>query len=136
MAEENPIQILKMFNSITIGDATGRDQTLYFGSAPSTSFHADDYELPPQLPWQSFDVRFGSGGLVEVVSGGTREYPISVQSDTYPLTVHWHFAQSSVRGVSLIDEESRSTLGVFTGTDGTFCIESPASSHQIGRAHV
>jgi hypothetical protein len=92
-------------NSITIGDANGGSQTLYFGEDESGDLPAGQagiqvamFAMPPAPPAGSFDARFESaeGGLMaQTHTSAVSEVidlPIAIQSSAYPLTVTWKVA--------------------------------------------
>jgi hypothetical protein len=78
-------------NSITVADAGGYSQTLYFTSATG-SHGTTGAELPPPAPGGSPDVRFASGAVAEALGTGPaeqREVPILLSHLTGPLRVSW-----------------------------------------------
>lgn len=82
-------------SSITIRDSKKGSQTLHFGSGLKDSLLLSMCVMPPLPPQGAFDARF------ETADGGTMvrthpsefsnavEFPISIQSTAYPLTVSW-----------------------------------------------
>ena len=91
-SESNPADLL---NSLTVRDAKGGSQTLYFGADGKNEIQVSRYEMPPTPPVGALDARFATaegGFMVQThavkVSEGT-EFPVTVQSDAYPLTVSW-----------------------------------------------
>ena len=82
-------------HSLTITDADGGMQTLYFGADGKKEIPVNMFVMPPLPPMGSFDARF------ETVEGGTMaqthpeevsdviDLPIAIQSSAYPLTVSW-----------------------------------------------
>lgn len=73
-----------------ISDKSGRKQVLYFGS--SENIDPSMYELPPQAPELSFDVRFSSNRCVELLPEKLetmREFPIVAEASEYPLSITW-----------------------------------------------
>ncbi|MBI4546894.1 MAG: lamin tail domain-containing protein [Ignavibacteriae bacterium] len=86
------MNLLDRFNSLTITDAEGHRQTLYFGVDPDGKFPTMSYELPPLPPKGIFDVRFATNRYVEAYAtqrGEIKEYPITIQSVSYPITIRW-----------------------------------------------
>jgi hypothetical protein len=79
---------IEQLGKIIIKDASGSEQTLYFGKGPSEYFPAGRFDMPPAPPEGGFDARFSSGSFVEF-SGETetREIPINISSETYPVTI-------------------------------------------------
>ncbi len=83
-------------STLTIDDASGASQTLYFGDTRE-GMSVDVYELPPVPPTPIFDARFGTGRMVEVAeSKQKRDIPILLSSAVYPLTVHWNINPQSI----------------------------------------
>ena len=82
-------------HSLTIRDANGGMQTLYFGADGKKEIPVSMFVMPPLPPMGSFDARF------ETAEGGTMaqthpeevsdviDLPIAIQSSAYPLTVSW-----------------------------------------------
>ncbi len=85
-------QTLSGFNTITFEDNSGHRQILYIGKEQLQNNTLSKYELPP-VPPNGFDVRFGSQRFVEILNGikeTEQEFPITVQSTEYPVTVSWN----------------------------------------------
>ena len=86
---------LQALSSLTITDSKGGSQTLYFGPDPGKTLSLPMFVMPPLPPVGAFDSRFESadgGTMVRTHSGETKdvvEFPISIQSSAYPLTVEW-----------------------------------------------
>ncbi len=81
-------------NSVTLTDATGFSQTLYFSSAAPPD-HGRTAELPPVAPGEAADVRFSSGGLAEffgVDDRDTRVREINIQRLSAPVKLSWSVA--------------------------------------------
>lgn len=74
------------FHALTVQDKLGRHQTLYVSTVGTENLSR--YELPPVPPAGLFDVRFASGRMLEVAQGG-KEFPITISSADYPLTISW-----------------------------------------------
>ena len=82
------------FNQLTILDARGNKQTLYYGQTSGGEISLKMYELPPAPPAGSFDARFSSQRILEMIQPGeTKSFKIIVVSDNYPLTVMWQQIQ-------------------------------------------
>lgn len=80
------------FNSITIRDAVGSSQTLYFGADKELISVADYFELPPSAPSSVFDVRYQNNRSVAVHSENLNAmefYPITISGAVYPITIEW-----------------------------------------------
>jgi hypothetical protein len=91
--EVDPIAGIAGVNKITVRDAGGRSNSVYLAGASSLDRDPSFYELPPPPPAGGFDVRFGSGRMLESWSddgGGTPgDYPLLIQGAVYPVTVSW-----------------------------------------------
>jgi len=84
LAKDEGKQIAQIDNDwgkIKITDSEGKGITLY---AAEEDIESDFYELPPMPPTGIFDARYGSGRLVEALSG---EKVIFLSSDKYPITI-------------------------------------------------
>jgi hypothetical protein len=89
---------LSRFNTVTITDADGASQTLYFGTDMQGEVAAEMYELPPAPPAGAFDARFEAGMmLAEHASGTAVNLPVVLQSAAYPVTVTWNVTDGSYR---------------------------------------
>ena len=86
---------LGALSSLTIADSKGNLQTLYFGPDQGKTLSLPMFVMPPLPPVGAFDSRFESadgGTMVRTHPGETKdvvEFPISIQSSAYPLTVEW-----------------------------------------------
>ena len=88
-ASAAPSGIPEGMNSLTVRDAAGRSQTLYFGPKPGSELRPELFELPPLPPEGTFDARFGSQRLLEVHSPDVTDlrWPVNVQSGGSDLTI-------------------------------------------------
>ncbi|GEM_PF-3877077 len=85
----------KNCNRLTISDASGTSQALYF-SAQASQVNPDHYQLPPLPPKGMFDARYASQRFFESVSGKqSEEYPIILQSPRTPITIAWEISESA-----------------------------------------
>jgi hypothetical protein len=86
--------VLGTLNRLTITDATGATQVLYFGADGKGTI--PQYEMPPAPPEGVFDARFESaqGGTMvrthPVDPENPVEMPVQVRSVEYPLTLTWN----------------------------------------------
>jgi fibronectin type 3 domain-containing protein len=85
---------LSQFNMITVGDASGSSQKLYFGVSNASSsiskMPAARFELPPVPPAGVFDARFASNNYLETTTpGSSREISIAISTVHYPVTISW-----------------------------------------------
>ena len=80
---------LGSLSELTISDASGSRQTLYFGPEAS-GIDAARYEMPPVPPGGVFDARFVTQRMV-ALSGGNRsvDVPILVSGAEEPLSISW-----------------------------------------------
>ncbi len=77
-------------NTLSISDARGGKQELFFMRGSSDALPAELYDMPPLPPTGVFDVRFTSNRMLEIASGDSvREIPVSVTSAVYPLRIRW-----------------------------------------------
>jgi hypothetical protein len=89
-------------NTVTVTDAQGNTQTLYFGVDPEGRIAVSRFAMPPAPPEGAFDVRFETadgGSMVRTISGATEraEFGIALAAEAYPLTVSWNIPQASAR---------------------------------------
>jgi hypothetical protein len=103
-------------NSLTIRDAAGSKQVLYFG-ARTNAVNPNDFELPPVAPAEAFDIRFATqrdAAFHPAAMKEPAEFPILIQSAKAPLTLSWTI---------------RSTAGVYrlSATDGKPLTAKPLS---------
>lgn len=95
--------MLNRFNALSIGDAAGSEQHLYFGSTRA-AVDQRQYEMPPLPPPGIFDARFMTGRFVEFTSAReSREIPIALSSEVYPVTIRWEMQNDSWPAELLID---------------------------------
>ena len=114
------------FNSLSIGDNDGNQQTLYFGTPPEAAFDDESFELPPNPPAGMFDARFSSQRIVEVMDHKGHLSTITIQSASYPVTIHWHLSQQGIQSVIFTDALTGKSLGHSTGQDGSMRVTNPA----------
>jgi hypothetical protein len=97
------------FNEIVITDAAGNRQTLYFGSDPTGSIDAEMFAMPPVAPEGIFDTRFtteldGYQMRLHPIEVHQRiEFPISIHSAVYPVTLAWNIEQEGPYTYSIGD---------------------------------
>ncbi|MDP2366113.1 MAG: T9SS type A sorting domain-containing protein, partial [Ignavibacteria bacterium] len=95
-------RILDRFNTLTIKDGVGREQTLYFGTDANGEIPLAFYEMPPLPPSGAFDVRFESenGGLMLQTHAtdvkGLIEFPVRIQTESFPISVSWKIKGESI----------------------------------------
>ncbi|MBI5021452.1 MAG: T9SS type A sorting domain-containing protein [Ignavibacteriales bacterium] len=79
-------QMLQNSNRLILRDAEGREQKLYLARNLPAGLSYSFFESPPLPPEGIFDARFSSNRFVEITNG-TAEYPVSIKSAVYPLSV-------------------------------------------------
>jgi hypothetical protein len=99
-------QNLEHNNSITVQDAAGNAQSLYFGQKSSPSVSSSRYDLPPLPPAGAFDVRFESQRLLEEYVSGSKtvqQYRVDLSSAVYPVKVSLNVATIGNEQIFLAD---------------------------------
>ncbi|TLY27309.1 MAG: T9SS type A sorting domain-containing protein, partial [Ignavibacteria bacterium] len=118
----------KDLSTFSFLDAAGHGQSLYFGSA--RDINPEMFEMPPQPPSESFDVRFGSNKMLEIYpqdSREIRELHILMQAPVYPLRISWQLANSPRERVTLTDDAGGKLIGKrILQQEGTMLVENPA----------
>jgi photosystem II stability/assembly factor-like uncharacterized protein len=115
-------------NSITIEDAGGRRQRLYFSLFQETESLLGRGELPPSPPAGAFDVRFGTGRMIEAGdSSAGRFLTIQLSSALYPVTMRW-----DVRQVGPVPELRIGNRSIPMSPGGS--VQFPGESNSIGIA--
>ncbi|MDI6767022.1 MAG: FG-GAP-like repeat-containing protein [Bacteroidota bacterium] len=100
------MKFLKQLNSLVISDSQGRMQTLYFGNIEKIDVQIQEYELPPLPPAYSFDARFASGRFLEIaVENKTKDIPILISTQSYPVTIKWKCSFNSQSALLIIGGE-------------------------------
>jgi hypothetical protein len=90
----HPLQ--EVLNSVTITDANGASQTLYFGVDGNGDMPVTAYAMPPLPPAGAFDARFATadgGSMLQMHPAAISralDLPIAMQTDAYPVTVRWN----------------------------------------------
>jgi hypothetical protein len=92
---------LTALNSVTVTDARGMSQTLWFGQDGQTGVRAAEYAMPPSPPAGVLDARFESvegGSLVRLFpAAGEGRGVITVSADATPLRVSWNVTGGTAR---------------------------------------
>ncbi|MBI4548230.1 MAG: VCBS repeat-containing protein [Ignavibacteriae bacterium] len=103
---------LHNFQKLIISDPSRNQQVLYFGKKTQTAqVNVEYYELPPPPPKGIFDTRFVSQRMVEVYEeklDNPQEYPITISSASYPITVEWELKEDTKEKITLTDGNSMS----------------------------
>ncbi len=94
------------FSILTIGNSRGVTERLRFGQQPGKNFLLSYFELPPIPPAGSFDARFISNRMLEVIEEGkTQEFPLLISSAEYPVTISWELKSQDVTALLIIDDK-------------------------------
>jgi hypothetical protein len=94
-------------NTITVRDAGGRRQTLYFGTSTFVRENPNYFDLPPFPPEGAFDVRFSNGSLAWIPRGAADAVTINLAGAALPLKVLWDMAGTG--GAYSLTDRSRTT---------------------------
>lgn len=116
---------LVRLSSLIISSANGALQKLYFGKLSGGD--TLDFELPPNPPEGTPDIRFASGRFAELFDGSESSEllkPIQMQGVTYPITVAWQLLSEFPGEVALLDPTGLATV---LSTDGSAVISSPGA---------
>jgi hypothetical protein len=121
---------LALLSKIIIQDKSGREQSLFIGSEKQLTGAISNYDLPPASPQPNFDARFTSGRMVEVYPGNLEkgqvyQYPIQIQSASYPVTVRWDLRGGNSTQKFLLQSPDGKTLSVIDGS-GKVTVTDPA----------
>ena len=121
----SPMRVIEGMNRLTITDASGASQRLYFGSSEIAKLSPGMFDMPPLPPAGSFDVRFATQRLAEFVDeGGSRVIPISLTSVRYPISLRWETKPQWRGGSTLLLADRR----VVMGSAGSTTIAQPVSN--------
>ena len=128
-------------NTLTIQDASGGSQTLYFGSDGNNEIPVAMFAMPPAPPVGSFDARFESseGGLMVQTHADEVntmiDFPITVQSSAPTgsgLTVSWKVHPvNGVNGTTASYELSDGVVSHAVRGEGTLKITNSEASHLV-----
>jgi len=85
------------WGTLSISDAGGAAQTLYFGRA-SEGHSAGRFEMPPPPPGEAFDARFAGGMIAALATQGTEaSFPVLLSGARPPLTISWRNRSATVQ---------------------------------------
>jgi hypothetical protein len=127
------------FNKLTIKDARGNKQVLYFGSEPEGNFRISMYDLPPGLPVEDFSARFISNRMLETHPAkfeASLDYPLLISSGALPVSVSWEVVHDPAVKYSLMWKDKNSSDGaefVMEG-DGSITLGNEALNNIFLRA--
>jgi hypothetical protein len=89
--------------SLTLRDAAGREQQLFFVSEGNPDL-LKKFEMPPRAPENAFDVRFASGRILEGAELGQKaSFPVEMTNPVYPVTLSWKLSDD-IRDWTLITD--------------------------------
>ncbi len=104
---------LTKLNSLTLTDANGSNQTLYFGDESAMDNNAE-LEAPPLPVDGAFDARFASNQVIQLHPASFEkpmDFPIQLASAAYPLNVEWNIVGNSFVSYSLFGKKNLSGKG-------------------------
>jgi hypothetical protein len=105
LAKNSAIDQLSEFNSLTFSDEAGNKQTLYFSIGKKPTRDISFYKLPPPAPEGSFDVRFASGSMLEIIDNNSATtQTINIQSSSGNVVVSASLKQHNGSAIALVDE--------------------------------
>ncbi|MBA4312059.1 MAG: hypothetical protein C0417_05475 [Chlorobiaceae bacterium] len=105
LAKNSAIDQLSEFNSLTFSDEAGNKQTLYFSIGKKPTRDISFYKLPPPAPEGSFDVRFASGSVFEMIDKNSAStQTINIQSSSGNVVVNASLKQQNGSAIALVDE--------------------------------
>ncbi|MBI5216800.1 MAG: T9SS type A sorting domain-containing protein [Ignavibacteriae bacterium] len=108
---------LQKVNPLSMNDATGNSQELYYTGKSSDVVKHVSNEFPPPPPIGAFDVRYKSQRFIERPDNDKpKVVPIIFSSVTYPLTIRWEPKEKNISAWLLVDgkEFSLSVKGSVT----------------------
>jgi photosystem II stability/assembly factor-like uncharacterized protein len=114
------------FSSMDVRNSTGGEQTLWFTSRATDDAVLARYECPPLPPSGAFDVRFGTGRLLEASGAAARDVPIRISYPIYPLTFSWNIPPSDDPASLILDGRIVSLAGA-----GSTVISDPVSDIRL-----
>jgi len=113
------------FNKITVLDASGNEQSLYFAGRAGDD--ARQFEAPPLPPAEAFDVRFGSNRYAEVPDKAFEKIvPLRINGASYPLTIRWSVKDNPAHASLEVGGKS-----IALGTSGSLQILEPKEGIQL-----
>jgi hypothetical protein len=108
------LNALQGLNSLTLHDAVGHTQRLYFGSEGATRINPARYELPPASP-DGLDMRFASNRMVELhpdLLPHAMEFPLRIQSPGKAITLSWDLAGGSMHYALVFPDRKTGGLNI------------------------
>lgn len=125
----SPLELLAGANRLTIVDATGQRQTLYFGETAGDHDILKMFELPPVPPHGIFDARYATQRLYEVVDRHDvhDDIPIQMSSAAYPITIQWQMIANSPPARLMLGDENVPMTG-----EGSITLSDPQMELKLG----
>ncbi|GEM_PF-2055134 len=107
----NTVNPLEGISSITISDAKGAKQTLYFGTE-NNRIATGYYAMPPLPPSGAFDARFATDAMVQThAAGAIASMLVSIRDAVAPVTVKWSVAGGAVYELSSAGASAQTMRG-------------------------
>jgi hypothetical protein len=109
-------------NTLTITDAGGSSQVLYFGEPKGWAGAREEFSLPPTPPAGAFDARFASDRVAAIVDHqGKQEVPIRISGASGPVRITW-----GIKGSSSVASLRIGAQNYALTHDGSAVLSSPA----------
>jgi photosystem II stability/assembly factor-like uncharacterized protein len=120
-------------NVLTVSDAEGSKQNLYFGSsAKLTAKTLALYQMPPAPPQGVFDARFSNQRIVATPETEKESVTkILLTSERYPVTLKWEGTHSASSPMLIVDGKQISLNG-----KGSYVLYEPTSSIELRMSPV
>jgi len=97
----------KGLSRLSVQDALGQAQTLYFTQTRPKPFDEMSYVLPPSPPDGVFDVRYATQRSLEIADRvSQKEIPVVISSAAYPVMIGWSINYPEDQGSLLINGKS------------------------------
>ena len=112
---QRSLEVLRSMNTLTIRDAEGNGQVLYFGTEADGSPSIDRFEAPPPAPQGMLDARFGTNTIAAFYndkSGKASDIPVMIQAASFPVTLQWHIDQGMQMKYSIVFAKQKSSASM------------------------
>lgn len=138
LPKQSPVQkaldALGSMNTLTVHDAAGNGQVLYFGTEEEGLPSVDRFELPPPAPTGMLDARFGTNTIAAIYddkSGKAADVPIMIQGASFPVTLQWHIGHDLQLKYSIVftKQQSAQFMSQVMKGDGTMKLTSDEVSN-------
>jgi hypothetical protein len=126
--ETTPLSIADQLDRLTVEDAGGNRQALYFGYY-AEKVDMREYELPPIGPSEGFfDARFASGAIAAFADkASATNHPLLLASAVYPVTIRWSVHPGTADAASILIGRRRVAMRV----SGSVRIDEPESAIRL-----